>query len=132
MSTITIGFFPRERFSLAAESLQRIFDYTCIPFNLIVVDCNTPKVYWQQMEQVLRGRRNVNVIHKNHYLMPNQSCLCPIFTIESMPIPTWLFLLPSLAASGALLSIRLCIAFMAIMALANLLIAGNLGNITMK
>lgn len=73
MSTITIGFFPRERFSLAAESLQRIFDYTCIPFNLIVVDCNTPKVYWQQMEQVLRGRSNVNVIHKNHYLMPNQS-----------------------------------------------------------
>ena len=65
MSTITIGFFPRERFSLAAESLQRIFDYTCIPFNLIVVDCNTPKVYWQQMEQVLRGRSNVNVIHNS-------------------------------------------------------------------
>lgn len=73
MSTVTIGFFPREQFSLAAESLQRIFDYTHIPFNLIVVDCNTPKVYWQQLEQVLEGRSNVNVIHSNHYLMPNQS-----------------------------------------------------------
>lgn len=73
MSTVTIGFFPREQFSLAAESLQRIFEYTDIPFNLIVVDCNTPKVYWQQMEQVLRGKSNVQVIHKDHYLMPNQS-----------------------------------------------------------
>jgi glycosyltransferase involved in cell wall biosynthesis len=73
MSTVTIGFSPREQFSLAAESLQRIFDYTCIPFNLIVVDCNTPKVYWQQIEQVLKGRSNVKIIHANDYLMPNQS-----------------------------------------------------------
>lgn len=72
MSTVTIGFFPREQFALAAESLQRIFDYTHIPFNLIVVDCNTPKVYWQQIEQVLEGRSNVKVIHKDHYLQANQ------------------------------------------------------------
>jgi hypothetical protein len=71
--TVTIGFVPRERFSLAAESLQRIFDYTHIPFNLIVVDCNIPKVYWQQMEQVLQGRDNVKIIHRDHYLLPNQS-----------------------------------------------------------
>ncbi|BAY48729.1 putative glycosyl transferase [Scytonema sp. HK-05] len=71
-STVTIGFIPREQFSLAAESLQRIFDYTHIPFKLIVVDCNTPKVYWQQIEQVLDGRSHVEVIHKNHYLTPNQ------------------------------------------------------------
>ncbi|MCC5651557.1 glycosyltransferase [Nostoc sp. XA013] len=72
MSTVTIGFFPREQFSLAAESLQRIFEYTQIPFNLIVIDCNTPKVYWQQIEQVLKGRHNVRVIHKNDYLQANQ------------------------------------------------------------
>ncbi|MDZ8185428.1 MAG: glycosyltransferase [Nostoc sp. ChiSLP02] len=73
MSKVTIGFVPREQFSLAAESLQRIFDYTNIPFNLIVVDCNIPKVYWQQIEQVLEGRSNVAVIHEEHYLTPNQS-----------------------------------------------------------
>lgn len=73
MPTVTIGFFPREQFSLAAKSLQRIFDYTNIPFNLIAIDCNTPKVYWQQIEQVLEGRSNVRVIHTDHYLMPNQS-----------------------------------------------------------
>lgn len=72
MSTVTIGFFPREQFSLAAESLQRIFEYTHIPFNLIVVDCNTPKVYWQQIEQVLRGRSNVKVIHIDRYLQANE------------------------------------------------------------
>lgn len=73
MPTVTIGFTPRERFSLAAESLQRIFDHTHIPFNLIVVDCNTPKVYWQQIEQILQGRENVKVIHRDRYLLPNQS-----------------------------------------------------------
>ncbi|MDZ8085558.1 MAG: glycosyltransferase [Nostoc sp. DedQUE12b] len=72
-STVTIGFSPREQFSLAAECLQRIFDYTCIPFNLIVVDGNTPKVYWQQIEEVLQGRSNVKIIHANDYLMPNQA-----------------------------------------------------------
>ncbi|MEH2171302.1 glycosyltransferase family 2 protein [Nostoc sp.] len=72
MPTVTIGFFPREQFSLAAESLQRIFDCTHIPFNLIVIDCNTPQVYWQQIEQVLAGRNNVKVISKDYYLMPNQ------------------------------------------------------------
>ncbi|MEH2048000.1 glycosyltransferase family 2 protein [Nostoc sp.] len=73
MPTVTIGFFPREQFSLAAESLQRIFDYTHIPFNLIVINCNTPEVYWKQIEQVLAGRSNVKVIYKDYYLMPNQS-----------------------------------------------------------
>lgn len=73
MPTVTIGFVPRERFSLSAESLQRIFDYTEIPFNLIVVNCNIPEIYWQQMEQVLQGRDRVKVIHRDHYLLPNQS-----------------------------------------------------------
>ena len=73
MPTVTIGFFPREQFSLAAESLQRILDYTDIPFNLIIVDCDTPALYWQQVEQLIKDRRNVRVIHVDHYLLPNQS-----------------------------------------------------------
>lgn len=73
MSEVTIGFVPRERFSLAAESLQRIFDYTRIPFALIVVDCNIPAPYWEEMERVLEGRSNVDVIHRDRYLLPNQS-----------------------------------------------------------
>ncbi len=65
MKSVTIGVVPRERFSLAAESLQRIFDCTDLPFNLIVVDCNIPARYRQQMDEVLNGRSNVKVIRTN-------------------------------------------------------------------
>ena len=73
MSDITIGFVPRERFSLAAEALQRIFDHTEQPFDMIVVDCNIPPVYRQEMNQVLEGRDNVRIIQRDRYLLPNQS-----------------------------------------------------------
>jgi hypothetical protein len=73
MSDITIGFVPRERFSLAAESLQRIFDHTAEAFDLIVVDCNIPANYRREMDQVLEGRDNVTIITADHYLLPNQS-----------------------------------------------------------
>ncbi|NEP36543.1 MAG: glycosyltransferase [Moorea sp. SIO3B2] len=73
MSTVTIGFVPRERFSVAAECLRRVFDATHIPFNLIVVDCNIPTVYRQQIDNVLQGRSNVKIIHSDHHLLPNQS-----------------------------------------------------------
>jgi len=73
MSTLTIGFVPRERFSLAAEALRRIYDCTDPPFNLIVVDCNIPSVYRKEMDQVLQDRSNVEIIHTDHYLRPNQA-----------------------------------------------------------
>lgn len=73
MSDITIGFVPRERFSLAAEALQRIFDHTEQPFDMIVVDCNIPAVYRREMDEVLEGRDNVTIIQTDHYLLPNQS-----------------------------------------------------------
>src|SRR6266581_9711816 len=71
MSQVTIGFVPRERFSLALESLQSILDHTDIPFNLIIVDCNTPDVFRQPMQQLLHGRENVTVIRRDEYLLPN-------------------------------------------------------------
>src|SRR5919109_117125 len=73
MAKVTTGFVPRDRFSKAAESLQRIFDHTDIPFNLIVVDCNTPQLYRQQMEKVLKGRGNVKVIRTDRYLLTNEA-----------------------------------------------------------
>jgi hypothetical protein len=72
MSRVTIGFVPRERFSLAPESLETILDHTDIPFNLIIVDCNTPDVFWQPMQRLLLGRENVTVIRRDEYLLPNQ------------------------------------------------------------
>lgn len=71
--TVTVGFVPRERFSVAAECLQRIYDFTEIPFNLVVVDCNIPQVYQWQIHRLLEGKSNAKIIHTNHYLLPNQS-----------------------------------------------------------
>lgn len=73
MSQVTIGFVPRDRFSKAAESLQRIFDHTLVPFSLIVVDCNIPERFRQEMEEVLRDRDNVKIIRTDHYLLTNQA-----------------------------------------------------------
>jgi len=73
MTAVTIGFIPRERFSVAAQALQRLFDVTDTPFKLIVVDCNIPDKYRQQMDDVLKGRDNVMTIRTDHHLLPNQS-----------------------------------------------------------
>ena len=72
MSRITVGFVPRERFSLAPESLKSILDAASVPFELIVVDCNTPAEYWDQMHPLLRNRENTKIIRTDRYLLPNQ------------------------------------------------------------
>ena len=72
MSSITIGFTPRERFSEAPEALRRILQHTHIEYKLVVVDCNTPRSYWEPMEQMLRERHNVKIIRRERYLLPNQ------------------------------------------------------------
>jgi GT2 family glycosyltransferase len=73
MYKVVIGFTPRERFSLTAESLESIFANTDVPFHLIAVDCNMPARYRAEMDRVLAGRDNVTVIERDHYLLPNAS-----------------------------------------------------------
>jgi hypothetical protein len=73
MSHITIGFVPRDRFCKAAESLALLYENTEIPFDLIVVDCNIPEPFRQQMEGVLKGRSNASIIHTDHYLLTHQA-----------------------------------------------------------
>ena len=71
--SVTIGFLPREKFHLAAESLESIYKCTHIPFNLIVIDCNTPAKYLNEMKKVLEGKNNVKIIHTDEFLGPNQA-----------------------------------------------------------
>lgn len=73
MPTVTIGFVARERFSKAASCLERLFDCTALPFRLVIVDGNIPRRYRDEMEKVLQGRSNVQVIRKDHYLLPNRA-----------------------------------------------------------
>jgi len=68
MSTITIGFIPRDRFCRAAECLQRIFDCTKIPFNLIVLDTKVPQNYRKSIEGILKNRKNIEIIYVDEYL----------------------------------------------------------------
>jgi GT2 family glycosyltransferase len=73
MSRVTIGFVPRDRFCKAAEALELLYANTEIPFDLIVVDCNTPERFRQEMERVLKGRGNVKTIRTDHYLLTHQA-----------------------------------------------------------
>ena len=71
--TVTVGFVPRERFSLAKQTLNSILENTEIPFNLMVVDCDTPRKYWRDIESTLADRRNIQIIHSDRYLLPGES-----------------------------------------------------------
>ncbi len=73
MDRITIGFVPRERFSLAARSLACLFERTPEPFRLLVIDGAIPPVYRHEIDGVLAGRPQVDVIRTDHYLTPNQA-----------------------------------------------------------
>lgn len=71
--SLTVGFVPRERFSVAAEALRRLYANTRVPFRLIVVDCHIPPTYRSQMDAVLAGRPDVEIIEAPEYLLPNHS-----------------------------------------------------------
>lgn len=58
---------------MAAQSLEAIYKYTHIPFNLILIDCNTPSKYLSQIKKVIENKPNVTIIHSDTYLQPNQS-----------------------------------------------------------
>ena len=70
---ITVGFLPRERFSLAHESLECLLTFTQGDFNLVIVDCNIPEKYKKRMVKVLKGFKNVRFLRFENYLLPNQS-----------------------------------------------------------
>ena len=72
MAAVTIAVMPRDRFSVSAECLQRIFDHTEIPFDLILVDCDMPDSYRQAISQVLTGRENARILRADRYLLPNE------------------------------------------------------------
>lgn len=66
---VTIGWFPRERFSVAAESLQSLLENSpsC---RLIVVDCDTPKRYLDEIKAVL-GDRPAQIVSTGRHILPS-------------------------------------------------------------
>jgi hypothetical protein len=67
---ITVGICPRERFSKATASLASILEHTSIPYNLIIVDCNTPYPIWSEIEAMIVGLNNVEIIRADDYILP--------------------------------------------------------------
>ncbi len=69
---VTLVVVPRERFSCTSESLESIYQYTDIPFELVYVDGNSPDKVREYLEEQSR-LHGFNLIRINRYLSPNTS-----------------------------------------------------------
>ncbi|NDJ17668.1 glycosyltransferase family 2 protein [Myxacorys almedinensis] len=69
---ITIVVVPRERFSYTRESLDSIYEYTTLPFNLVYVDGNSPSQV-QQYLQAQSQEKGFQLIRTDYYLYPNRA-----------------------------------------------------------
>lgn len=69
--SVTIGWFPRERFSIAAESLQTLLKHSpeC---PLIIIDAATPSRYMDDIRKVL-GNHPVEIISTDRPILPATS-----------------------------------------------------------
>ena len=67
--SVTIGWYPRERFSVAAESLEALLENSpdC---RLIIVDPDTPSRYMEQIRAIL-GDRQVEIISTGRHILPS-------------------------------------------------------------
>jgi hypothetical protein len=73
MSRTCVGFYPRERFGPTAKGLEALFADTTEPFDLVVVDCGLPQRIRAEVDRVLRGRRNAEIVEIDHFLLPAAS-----------------------------------------------------------
>jgi GT2 family glycosyltransferase len=69
---VTIVVVPRERFSCARASLDSIYEYTEMPFELVYVDGNSPAKVRQYLEEKAK-EKEFKLIRTNYYLYPNQA-----------------------------------------------------------
>lgn len=72
-SRITVGFLPRERFELGAESLATLLDNTTEPYDLIVIAPAMPECYRRELDAVLERRPETLVIEVDRLLLPAES-----------------------------------------------------------
>jgi hypothetical protein len=66
---VTIGWFPRERFSVAAESLKSLLENSP-PCRLIIVDGDTPQRYLDEIKAIL-GNCPVEIVSTGRYILPS-------------------------------------------------------------
>lgn len=69
---VTILVSPRERFSYTRGSLESIYTYTSVPFELVYVDGGSPppiRAYLQEQAQ----QRGFQLLRSDYYLAPNRA-----------------------------------------------------------
>ena len=69
---ITIVVVPRERFSYSQQSLDSIYQYTDMPFELVYVDGGSPKSVQRYLRQTSVDR-DFTLVRTEHFLAPNQA-----------------------------------------------------------
>jgi GT2 family glycosyltransferase len=69
---VTLVVVPRERFSLAIESLESIYNNTNFPFHLVYVDGNSPEKVKKYLDNEA-ARRNFDLVRSGQYLSPNHA-----------------------------------------------------------
>ncbi len=69
---VTIVVVPRERFSYTCQSLESIYQYTQIPFELICVDGNSPPHIQQYLQEQAKVKP-FRLIRTEVYLSPNHA-----------------------------------------------------------
>ncbi len=69
---VTIVVAPRERFSRSLESLERIYQLTDTPFELVYVDGGSPRPVQQGLEAAA-ARHGFTLLRHDHHLAPNHA-----------------------------------------------------------
>lgn len=69
---VTLVVVPRERFSCTAESLESLYRDTCIPFELVYVDGNSPP-HVRDYLKTQSEEKGFELIRTEYYLFPNQA-----------------------------------------------------------
>ena len=69
---VTLIVVPRERFSVAVQSLENLYQNTDSPFSLVYVDGGSPRKVRDRLAEESR-RRGFDLIRTEHYLTPNQA-----------------------------------------------------------
>ena len=72
LPAITVVVVPRERFSYTQQSLESIYQYTNLPFELVYVDGGSPKSVQHYLSKAA-AERGFTLLRTEHFLAPNQA-----------------------------------------------------------
>lgn len=73
MYDVTVGIYPRERFSVTGRCISALRRNTKLPFKLLVIDCHMPDRYRREVDRAVRDLDDAEVISFDRYVLPNES-----------------------------------------------------------